>query len=80
MALITCPECGVQLSDRAITCMHCYFPLAKHFQELREKAEAERLAQEQAAANERVETFNFFVIAGVVIAILVGIGQHFAGK
>ena len=80
MALIACPECGVSISDRAIQCNHCSFPLAKHFAEIKAKEEAERLAQEQTEANERAETFNFFIIAGVVIAIVVGISQHFAGK
>lgn len=27
MALITCPECKNQVSDRAATCIHCGFPL-----------------------------------------------------
>lgn len=27
MALITCPECGGQLSDKATVCVHCGFPI-----------------------------------------------------
>ena len=27
MALITCPDCGAQVSDRAKTCIHCGAPL-----------------------------------------------------
>lgn len=27
MALITCPECGKQISDKAVACIHCGFPL-----------------------------------------------------
>lgn len=27
MALINCPECGKQISDKALTCIHCGFPL-----------------------------------------------------
>jgi len=27
MALITCPECGRQVSDQAVTCIHCGYPL-----------------------------------------------------
>ena len=30
MALITCPECGKQISDKADKCIHCGFPLG-HF-------------------------------------------------
>ena len=28
MALIKCPECGAQVSDRAAACIHCGFPLS----------------------------------------------------
>lgn len=27
MALINCPECGKEISDKATTCIHCGFPL-----------------------------------------------------
>lgn len=27
MALIKCPECGRDISDRAVACIHCGFPL-----------------------------------------------------
>ena len=29
MALITCPECGQSVSDKASVCIHCGFPLAE---------------------------------------------------
>ena len=29
MALITCPECGKEISDRADTCPHCGYPIKK---------------------------------------------------
>lgn len=29
MAIIKCPECGADISDKAISCPHCGFPLAK---------------------------------------------------
>ena len=28
MALINCPECGKEVSDRASTCIHCGYPMA----------------------------------------------------
>lgn len=28
MALIKCPECGAQISDKAAACIHCGFPMA----------------------------------------------------
>lgn len=30
MALITCPECGGKISDKAETCIHCGYPLKKY--------------------------------------------------
>ncbi|MCD8160790.1 MAG: zinc-ribbon domain-containing protein [Clostridiales bacterium] len=33
MALITCPECNAQVSDKAIACPHCGYPVQEYFQE-----------------------------------------------
>jgi len=30
MALITCPECGNQISDKAAVCIHCGYPLSEY--------------------------------------------------
>ena len=38
MALITCPECGNKISDRAKICIHCGFPIYE--------VECEKLDQE----------------------------------
>lgn len=27
MALIKCPECGKEISDRAVSCPHCGYPI-----------------------------------------------------
>lgn len=35
MALIKCPECGKEISDRAPVCIHCGFPLQDHLNELK---------------------------------------------
>lgn len=32
MALINCPECGKEISDKASSCIHCGFPLYSDFQ------------------------------------------------
>lgn len=32
MALITCPECGREISDKAVACPHCGFPIQEHLQ------------------------------------------------
>ncbi len=31
MAMITCPECGKEVSDKANSCPHCGAPIAKNF-------------------------------------------------
>lgn len=31
MALIKCPECGKEVSDKALTCIHCGFPFDNSF-------------------------------------------------
>lgn len=33
MALIKCPECGKEISDKAVSCLHCGYPLASILQE-----------------------------------------------
>ena len=33
MSLITCPECGKEISDLSETCVNCGFPVRKHAQE-----------------------------------------------
>lgn len=32
MALINCPECGKQVSDKSAICIHCGYPIAEHQQ------------------------------------------------
>ena len=32
MALIKCPECGKEISDKSVDCIKCGFPLKEHFQ------------------------------------------------
>ena len=44
MALIKCPECGREVSDKAIACIQCGYPLAQELnvvQELKEKSVSE---------------------------------------
>ena len=38
MALISCPECGSQVSDRAAVCIHCGFPINEYVLEQKENA------------------------------------------
>ena len=40
MALITCPECGKEVSDKANACIHCGYPLSQQKEDfcIREKS------------------------------------------
>ena len=42
MALIKCPECGREVSDRAVACIHCGFPLNQSVDVLKAKTNDER--------------------------------------
>ena len=42
MALIRCPECGKEVSDKAEHCIHCGFPLNQPVDLLKAKTNAER--------------------------------------
>jgi hypothetical protein len=41
MALITCPECGKQISDKAVSCPECGFPLADYLKQSSESKEGQ---------------------------------------
>ena len=41
MALINCPECGKEVSDRSEYCIHCGFPLKEYFEEKDNKENSE---------------------------------------
>lgn len=53
MALIKCPECSTEVSDRAEVCMRCGYPVRKWLQE--QQREAEQAAREAEAAARREE-------------------------
>ena len=42
MALIRCPECGGEISDKAIACPHCGFPLENKNTEIEKPSEIEK--------------------------------------
>jgi ribosomal protein L37E len=44
MALIKCPECGQEISDKATVCIKCGFPIEKH---IKEEAEKTKKAEEE---------------------------------
>lgn len=45
MALIKCPECGKEISDKASVCVNCGYPISEYVEELKRKEEQERIEQ-----------------------------------
>lgn len=43
--LIVCPECSLQVSDKAFVCPHCGFPMKKDAQIYRKKEKASTTAK-----------------------------------
>ena len=42
MALINCPECGKQISDRAKTCIFCGYPIQEYMEEQKQKEQEKK--------------------------------------
>ena len=69
MPLMTCPDCGKEISDAAIACPNCGLPRPMYEQQSRE-----RLAAEGLAADDRRKQMQLcFAIAAFVVLISVGI-------
>lgn len=47
MALIRCPECDKEISDKADICVNCGFPIKKYLEEQKEKEEKEKKLKEK---------------------------------
>ncbi len=47
MALIKCPKCAKQISDKALVCPHCGFEVQKVLEEIHEKERQQREEQRQ---------------------------------
>ena len=50
MALINCPECGKQISDKAPACPNCGYPLELHIQQEQKKAMDEARKEKETSA------------------------------
>jgi len=51
MALLSCPECGSQVSDRARSCPHCGYPIQEHIEDAL-PVQAEEAVEEAEAIDE----------------------------
>ncbi len=74
MALITCPACGKQISDRAVSCPHCGEPIQGQ-EPMMEYQQQEPVQQydESGDNNNRKYIAPLAIFAGVLLAVLVGV-------
>ena len=74
MALITCPACGKQISDRAVSCPHCGEPIQGQ-EPMMEYQQQEPVQQydESGNNNNRKYIAPLAIFAGVLLAVLVGV-------
>ena len=47
MAIIECPECKKEISDKANVCVHCGFPIKEYLENNAEKEEKENIEEEK---------------------------------
>lgn len=66
MALIKCPKCGKQISDKATTCPHCGYDPLKALAEIREK---QQLQQKKRRKRIIISITSIFVVG--IVAVLV---------
>ena len=76
MALIKCPECNKEISDKVTACPHCGYPLSE--------TNSEKLVEEYGEAKQKNKTNKkksikvLVIICVVVVLIGIGIGTYFA--
>ena len=66
MALIKCPECGREISDQAVSCPHCGFPLSK-IKESEEERKKEEFQVIATRSNQRGIHITLFILAGLAL-------------
>ena len=70
MALIKCPECGKEISDKAPACIHCGYPLSLLNNEKAKSPTVEKQNNTEAKAKENQKKYSFKIINCNVIIIL----------
>lgn len=65
MALIKCPECGKEISDKASVCVNCGYPISEYVEELKRKEEQERIEQLRKQQEEEKKKYKRCKYCGV---------------
>jgi ribosomal protein L37E len=56
MALIKCPECGKEVSDRSDQCIHCGYPIKEEMDKLKQESQVEEVQQERELEEDNAVT------------------------
>lgn len=83
MALIKCPECGKEISDKAGRCPHCGYPIDQRIDPDLEVLQQNSIEEQQnkiiGQKPKKKKSKKIVIIAGVLIAIIaIGTGVYFA--
>ena len=75
MALIKCPECYSEISDKSLNCVKCGFPLSKETYQRK----SQKSSTEESKEGCFLQTLNCgcviaFVIIGAIIALILLVG------
>ena len=77
MALINCPECGRRVSDKALSCVHCGYPLKAEIQEeeyknaINERNHSEIQEEKRDHANTNKRYNKTKIAVGLSIALII---------
>lgn len=72
MALIKCPECGKEISDKATLCPNCGYPISQISEDMSGKQEM-HLVEENVKSEKKHISVKSIVSIGVGIVALIGI-------
>lgn len=72
MALITCPDCGKQVSEKAASCIHCGRPLQSDLVGQPSAGSAEANKKGQQRSRLRTDLGSAVAFVGLPVALVVG--------
>ncbi|MFW5669556.1 MAG: zinc ribbon domain-containing protein, partial [Acetivibrio ethanolgignens] len=70
MALINCPECGKEISDKAVSCPNCGVPIAKPIKKEKTNREKKRISNKSKKV----------IVVGILLCIVIGIVGYFCAS
>lgn len=68
MAIISCPECGKEISDQAEKCIYCGYPLKKQ-----EQPDVEKVGQSSESGRKKKFIYAIAGTLAVVVALVIGV-------